>query len=581
MKKVIALLLALLMVVSLAACGGKTEKAETKTPSASNNNSSSNNSSTASKVEHEADGSVDVQIEAAEGVTKETLEGPFGEFVRYTTPHTEEMKMREPGTLYIGEGTVVESGNPHKGGANPFYELVFDKLIEYNVDTGKLQGLIFSDYKMADDNMSMSFTMHDNIYFHDGTHATVRDVFYTLERMQDPTISQLADKTVFGNIDIANCETIDDYHGVIKLFKPSVTLESGLTKCFLLCKDYIEKVGEDNAWWDNTVGTGPYKVDSIVQGDRYNISRFDNYWGGNDQAYFDKIVIRYYGEMATLLMDFETGYLDLIQNISATEVQMIADGDVPNTICEIYPMLNVYSIAFNEEMGNPALKDENVRKAICLAVDRATVNDFGWDLLGRPATSTVNSALSDSVPMAYDQDIEAAKAALADAGYKPGELHIVLGTHSAASVSRASEAIQNMLLEVGIDCELVTHDATVYIQNMRNAGQDTYDISLTSTMYETLESTLFLSSVSHSFGSTSYSCVTDEKCDELAQAVMEATSVEQKQERMKAVQEYIHDHYWYLPLVEPTSAVCWRDYLTGVRVMNPRIPDLRQLRLAD
>lgn len=565
MKKFLALLLVLALAISCCACGNNTQKEDPPPVENTGNDTKT----------PEASGGFDTNttIVASEGVTQETIAGPFGNFVRYTTPHVDGMKMHEPDTLWVGMATTIESGNPQKGGASAFYDLVFDKLIEYDLETGKLTGVVFKEYAMAEDNSYMTFTMHDNIYFHDGTHATAEDVFYTLQRCTDVTISQLADKNVFGNIDFDNSEITGEFSGKIQLFTPSVTFEAGLTKCWLLCKDYIERVGEDNAWWDNTVGSGPYKVESIVQGDRYNVVRNDNYWTG-EMGNFKKMVIRYYAEKSTMLMDFETGYLDIFDDCSATEVEMIVNGDISNTICELYPTLNVYCLVFNEEMGNPALYDENVRKAICLALDPFTVNEFSWESLGRGASSAVCTALPDSIPTAYEQNIEEAKQALADAGYKPGELHLVIGSHSGAQLSRALETVQDMLIEVGFDAELLIHDATVYIMNARNAGPDTYDLSMGSAMYETLDSTALLTSVSHALGSTSASCVTDEAVDELALRAKAASSVEEKEALMKEIQQYLHDHYWYVPLIEPTTSVVYKDYLTGVRVQNPRMPDL-------
>ena len=574
MKKYLGLFLALVMIFSLTACGQKGgESASAPESGEKPASSGTSNSGTAAPGSNPAD----IEFQTSSDVVRETLEGPFGTYVRYTTPHTSDEAMRDPTTLSIGMATPIESGNPHKGNTSTFYDLVFDKLIEYDLDTGELKGVIFKEYEMSPDNSYLTFTMYDNIYFHDGTHATAEDVLYTLERMTDSTLSPLANSTVFKNIDLEKSEITGDYSGKIVLINPSVTFVPGLTKCWLLCKSHIEKMGEDNAWWDNTVGTGPYKVESIVQGDRYNLVKNDNYWTG-EKCTFDKVVVRYYAERATMLMDFETGYIEMFDDCTSAEVEMITSGQIPNAICELYPMLNVYNVVFNEEI-NPVLYDENVRKAICLAIDTATVNDFSWEVLGRPASSVVSSSLPDWKPTAYEQNIEEAKAALAAAGYKPGELQIIVGAHSGVQISRAAESIQNQLIEAGFDAKLLVHEATAYIQNMRNTGQDYYDLAIGSSMYEDLNSTALLSSVSHTLGNSGMTPASDPAIDELVKKATEATSVEEKEQIMKDIQDYLHDHYWMIPLVEPTTAVVYKDYLTGVRVLNPRMPDIMKIAL--
>lgn len=570
MKKILALVLALVMVLSLAACGGtKTETPKTEAPKTEAPKTE------APKSDKPAVEVTPPPVEVSQEVEVETVHGPFGDYLKYTTPHTEELGPVEPGVLWVGQEQNVEAGNPFANGATPFIDLVYDKLLEYDLDTGELKGVVFKDWEMAPDNSYMTFTMHDNIIFHDGTHATAEDVFYTLERAIDPSISQQADKNVFGNIDFDKSEITDTYSGKIVLKVPTVTFTPGLTKAWLLCKDYITKVGEDNAWWSNCVGSGPYKCDEIVAGDRYVVSKFDQYWKDGEKNAFDKIIIRSYSEQATMYMDYETHNLDMIIGPSSSDMERVANGDINNSVLAIYSLLNTYSIVVNEEMGNPALKDENVRKALALAIDPETVEAFSWEFLGAPATSVVPSGLPDSVPMAYEQNIEEAKAALAAAGYKPGELTIKIGTHSGAQVLHASESVQSMLEEVGFKTEMIIADRTAHILNMRNAGPDTYDVGITMQAFETLESANLLGTISHANGSVSFTAASDDKVDDLVMQAKAATSVEAKQELMKELQNYLSDHYWIIPLVEATYALVYRDYVDGIRVLIPRMCDFR------
>ena len=574
MKKILALVLALVMVLSLAACGGtktespKTEEPKTEAPKTEAPKTDAPKTEPAVEV-------TPPPVVVDDTVKMETVNGVFGDYLVYTTPHKQDLGPVEPGVLWIGQENPVEAGNPFANGASPFYDLVYDKLLEYDLDTGELKGVVFKEWEMAPDNSYMTFTMHDNIYFHDGTHATAEDVMYTLERAIDPTISQQADRNVFGNIDFDKSEITDTYSGKIVLKVPTVTFTPGLTKAWLLCKSYIEKMGEDNAWWSNCVGSGPYKVDDIIAGDRFIVSKFDNYWKGGEKNSFDKIIIRAYSELATMYMDYETHNLDMIIGLSSSDMERIVNGEIDNTVLGIYSLLNTYSIVFNEEEGNPALKDENVRKAIALAIDPETVEAFSWEYLGAPATSVVPSGLPDSVPMAYEQNIEEAKAALAAAGYKPGELTIKIGTHSGQTVLRASESVQAMLEEVGFKTEMIIAERTAHITNMRNGGPDTYDLGITMQAFETLESANLLGTISHANGSASFSAASDEVVDDLVQQAKAATSVENKQAIMKELQEYIRDHYWYVPLVEATYAIVYRDYVDGIRVLIPRMADLR------
>ena len=365
MKRYLALVLALALAFSVAACG---KQAETNTPEPAQTQApSSNNSSSNTPAPAATQPPATPAPES--GVKMETIHGAFGDFARYTTPATEDLGPVEKDALWIGQSQPVEACNPFANGATCLIDLLYDKLLEYNLETGELQGVVFKEWNMSEDNSYLEFTMYDNIVFHDGTPATAEDVFYTLERAVDPSISQQSDKNVFGNIDFEKSEITGKYSGKLVLKTPTVTFLPGLTKAWLLCKAYIEKVGEENAWWENCVGSGPYKVDTAIQGDRYILVKNDQYWREGEKNSFKKIVVRGYSEAATMVMDYETHNLDVIVGASASDVDRIIDGAIPNTILEMHSLLNTYSLVFNEEKGNPALNDENVRKAIALAID--------------------------------------------------------------------------------------------------------------------------------------------------------------------------------------------------------------------
>ena len=133
--------------------------------------------------------------------------------------------------------------------------------------------------------------------------------------------------------------------------------------------------------------------------------------------------------------------------------------------------------------------------------------------------------------------------------------------------------MQEMLTEVGFNVEMCVVERTVNIVNMRNAGPNTYDLAITMQAFETLEAANMLGTISHANGSVSFTAASDEKVDEIVMKAKAATTVADKQELMKELQQYLHDHYWIVPLVEPRHALIYRDYLTGIRLLIPRMAE--------
>ncbi len=584
MKRLLSCILVLVMVFALAGCG-KTAQSDTPSQSGANQPGSSQPSSSqpsSGQSGTQAPAATakpdDTVPEASGGVQKQIVDRATGEFVRYITPSDGTAKRIDPDVFYIGVSGAIENGNPVKGSDNPFYDLCYDRLIRVDPDTGEYVGDILKSFEMSADNTVFTFEMNSGIKFHNGKPATVKDIFFTLKRDLDPTLAPQADRNTWGNVDWDKSEIIDDLHGKLVLKTPAITFIPAMIKTWLLSEDYINEVGEDNAFWANCIGTGPYKVKSLDQ-TGVVLTRVDDYWGdkGPDNSFFHKVKevnIKGYSEGSTMYMDFETGHLDMITPVNVQDDERIIGGQIKNTISDIYPQMNTYSLVFNEEMGNPALNDINVRKAIALSVDAASVADMGWSFHGKRAISILPAGLPETVNAGYEQDIEEAKKALKEAGYKPGELTLSIGTQNGKAQSDAAEALQACISECGINIELIIVDATANIMNMRNGGNDTYDMGITMQICNTLESVNILGSISRGCGSASFSCPTDEKFDEICLNARAAKTVEEKRGYMRDMQQYLHDNYWLIPFCEANQCIAYREYVKGLKVYDPGMPDM-------
>lgn len=512
--------------------------------------------------------------EPEEGVTLSTVMGATGEIIRYSTNDDNKAEKEDPSTLYVGQTIHIQKGDPGSGSDSPLYYLAFDPLVTFDYATGEYIGKVVKEWDLADDCLSMTFSIHDNIYFHNGQHATMEDVFFTFERWANPKVAFTADTFIWSNIDFEKSEIINDYNAKLVFKTPAATIISGMAKCYLVSKDHITTNTEDNAWWDNTVGTGPFKIESIVQGDRYNLIKNENYWG--EPAAYDKCVIRYYAEASTMFVDYETGNLDIILSPLTADVQRVIDDLVDNTVCDLYPMLSAYTLNFNEEK-NPIFENENLRKAISLALDPEIIAEAGFEFLGSAATSLLPSGLRYRYSTEHVYDVEAAKQALEDAGYKPGELTLVYGTSNLQNNILIAEAVQAQLGEIGINVEIKTVDSASHVMNLKNVGPDTYDMLCGVMFFANAEPQNFIMNVAQALKSTSLSTIVDPKVDEIALKIKSATTEEDIEAGMLELQEYILDHYWAVPLIDVKTAVVYRDYIEGINVIYPRSPDLTRV----
>lgn len=114
---------------------------------------------------------------------------------------------------------------------------------------------------------------------------------------------------------------------------------------------------------DHPVGTGPFRLESWVRGDRLVLGRNTDYWG--DRPKLSKVVFRVLRADAVRLAALERGEIDVTD---------VAGQDVPEVVRELdlqlleRPPYNVGYLTINE--ARPPMDNPLVRKAVAFGLDR-------------------------------------------------------------------------------------------------------------------------------------------------------------------------------------------------------------------
>ncbi|MDD2955163.1 MAG: peptide ABC transporter substrate-binding protein [Oscillospiraceae bacterium] len=221
-----------------------------------------------------------------------------------------------------------------------------------------------------------------------------------------------------------------------------------------------------------TVSNGPFVVSEYVMNDRLVLTKNPEYWNA-ENVKLEKIIAKMIAEESTALTAFRTGELDLIDHVPAEEIpQMVASGE-----CEIYPRIGTSFYVLNTQ--TPALSDIRVRKALNLAVDRTALTEQITRAGETPAMGFVPYGFPDADGKDFREtagnyylsataDVEQAKALLAEAGYPDGEglpeLEILYNT---TEVNKSiAEALQSMWEQIGVKAKLTNQEWAVF-QNTR------------------------------------------------------------------------------------------------------------------
>jgi peptide/nickel transport system substrate-binding protein len=222
---------------------------------------------------------------------------------------------------------------------------------------------------------------------------------------------------------------------------------------------YLEEANPD---W----GAGPYKIEDFdLNGGVISFVPNENWWG--DEPMLDKVTYRVLDSVAAVNA-FQNGEVDLVENLSADNLEQLTDVDGAVTYRAQRAATNL--IQLNAE--RPQLADLEVREAVFQAINREQIKEVMWNGLNytEPEAGSLNlypfqEGYVDALAEAgWSYDVEAANTALDEAGWTlDGEVREKDGVALEGRmpifgddplVEARAKVIQSQLAEIGFALEI-------------------------------------------------------------------------------------------------------------------------------
>lgn len=408
LTRILASMLAMLMVLSLAACGGDTDGGAAGTP------------------------------------------GDTGGSASYKD------------TLTWCQGADVTSLDPHQGKETPAVQVtcqIFDTLVMVNPETGELEPQIAESWEQTDD-VTYVFKIREGVKFHDGSEVTAADVKFSLERaLNSPAVSYIVNF-------IESVTDNGDGTVTIKTTAPYAPTLRNLAVPFaaIVPKALVE--ADEEGFILNPVGSGPYQFVEWKQGDHITMKAFDDYYAG--KAATENLIMRVVPETAQRSIALETGEVDLAYGLAVNDIPKVEEN--PDLVANVISSLSCTYISFN--LNKAPFDNPLVREALSIAIDRQAIVDTINAGIGQPADAIIAPGVfgyySTGVP---EYNPERARELLAEAGY-PNGFSTTLWVNETQSRIEICQAIMAMLLDVGVECSLETMEFGKYISSTSAGEHD-------------------------------------------------------------------------------------------------------------
>ena len=428
LHRIIPILLALVMVLSLCACGGKSEPAQQSgTPA----------------TEAPKDNPVVPTPEPA----PEPTEAP-------KSAATNDTSNRNPDAVYGGFFTNNRAVSPaggmfgiYRSCGDVYVAPAIERLIRLDPLTNEIVPLLAKSVEADLENNKVTVKLQEGVKFHDGSDMTAEVVKWNMEFM-----AENGQGNAIRNPSKIECP--DDYTLVITYPKFTLDAPESLTNVQV----YSKKAYDDNGleWCQqNPVGTGPFIFKSYTPDVSIDYVRNDNYWQ-EGLPYLDEWHCFITNDQQLQMSAFATGEITCM-NLGNPLVaqQMVKQGYAVKT-ADVHSTRAFWTCFVNNKVEGDPWNDLKVRQAVLL---------YGLDYeamtknMGYPVEWTTKQ-INGTGALLYDESLDGntydpdkAKAMLAEAGYPDG---FKTNIYAQNSTQFAATIYQAELKKLGIEAEIIT-----------------------------------------------------------------------------------------------------------------------------
>jgi peptide/nickel transport system substrate-binding protein len=356
------------------------------------------------------------------------------------------------GYEWSGEKQSMDPADMHSGDDAYHTFAVYNRLVDID-DNFNVMPELATEWAVSADGLTWTFKLRPGVKFHSGKDFSSADVVYSFKRLLDEKTGSGA-RAVLEFLDADGIKAADPLTVSFTTRKQVVELPVLITNKFTNIvpdgakQEDLRKKGD---------GTGPFMQEEFTPNAPVRILRKNpNYWSaGLPKAECLRITVAQ--EAVAAVAAIKSGQVDLMLNVDPSVIGSLKD----DPAVKLLQTGASNSMTISMWIDTKPFDDIKVRQALKLVVDRQAMVDtvllgFGQAAadnpvpVGNPASFT---------PQAPKQDIEKAKALLAEAGYKDGLTFDLYTAEGVPGMVRMAQVYAEMAKAAGIDINVVVTPA--------------------------------------------------------------------------------------------------------------------------
>ena len=346
--------------------------------------------------------------------------------------------------------------DPHKQTAFSslrLLELIYEPLVRLDAELNVVPAIATS-WEFAPDAKTLTFSLDPNAKFSNGAQVTSADVKASFERLLNEETAAAARSNF---LSIESIDTPDDVTVTFHL----TTADVPILVAMATINAAILPASEIAAGTVGTtaLGSGPFKLDSWEPNAKEVLSPNADWAGGTVGV--DGITISVLPDETAILASLRAGQTDfalLNDPLVATLVPMES-----NLVLNRVGQLSYNVLQLNP--SRPPMDNLKVRQAMSCAIDRQAIIDAALAGEGKVTGPLTMPAFAQdpSSLFCYTQDLDKAKALMAEAGVDGFTAKVIAATGEPPVAASEAQVLQSQLAEIGIKLEIEMMELNVYV----------------------------------------------------------------------------------------------------------------------
>jgi peptide/nickel transport system substrate-binding protein len=350
---------------------------------------------------------------------------------------------------------------------------VYDTLVYRAPQTGEIVPGLATEWTVSEDGLSYTFTLRQDVRFHDGTSFNAQAVATNLDRITDNSDPRTASQRAqFLLGPYAGYEIIDDYTIRVNLSEPYAPLLDGFSQVYLGMASPAALAEYDRDIYQfHQVGTGPYIFEEYLVGEYLKLRPNPDYtWGPvlyepQTDAIPGQITYRFYTDPPTRRIALESNDVEIVGELPPTDARSLIGNDE-----FVLQPVSIPGQPMQFLMNTTEYPTDNLifRQALLYGTNRSAIVDTIFQGFSPIAWGPITGSTlyyNPEVQNAYTYDPDQARALLASIGFEDadengfldvddGDLTITVVHPPWGLTPETAQLLQDQWREIGIRADL-------------------------------------------------------------------------------------------------------------------------------